>query len=128
VLYSHVSPRWIAKLATINDRLLGVIIMCLVMVGTFSRNYRLSDTIIAICFGILGFALRRANIPMVPMILGLVLGPIMERYFRQGIGAAGGDMTIFVTRPVSLVFLIVILVLLYMAGRNITGRFWRSTA
>jgi len=120
--------RWIAKLATINDRLLGVIIMCLVMVGTFSRNYRLSDTIIAICFGILGFALRRANIPMVPMILGLVLGPIMERYFRQGIGAAGGDMTIFVTRPVSLVFLIVILVLLYMAGRNITGRFWRSTA
>jgi len=57
-----------------------------------------------------------------------VLGPIMERYFRQGIGAAGGDMTIFVTRPVSLVFLIVILVLLYMAGRNITGRFWRSTA
>ncbi len=114
--------RWIAKLAMIDDRLLGVIIMCLVMVGTFSRNYRLTDTLIAIAFGVLGFALRRANIPMVPLILGLVLGPIMERYFRQGLGGAAGDLTIFVTRPVSLAFLIVILALLAMAGRNVVRR------
>lgn len=113
-----VGTRWIAKLSSIPDRLLGVIIMCLALVGTYSTNYRLSDTMIAICFGVLGFALRRANIPMVPMILGLVLGPIMERYFRQGIGAAGGDLTIFVTRPVSLVFLIVILALIGTAIRN----------
>jgi putative tricarboxylic transport membrane protein len=92
--------------------------MCLALVGTYSTNYRLSDTIIAICFGVLGFALRRANIPMVPIILGLVLGPIMERYFRQGIGAAGGDLTIFVTRPVSLIFMIVIVVLIITALRN----------
>lgn len=117
-----VGTKWIAKLSSVNDRLLGVIIMCLVMVGTFSSNYRLSDTIIAICFGVLGFALRRANIPMVPMILGLVLGPIMERYFRQGIGAAGGDMTIFVTRPVSFLFLIVILALIAMSARNAIQR------
>ncbi len=117
-----VGTRWIAKLSTIDDRLLGVIIMCLVMVGTFSRNYRLSDTLIAICFGVLGFALRRANIPMVPMILGLVLGPIMERYFRQGIGAAGGDLTVFVTRPVSLVFMMIIIILILMAAKNVAGR------
>ncbi len=113
-----VGTKWIAKLSSIPDRLLGVIIMCLALVGTYSTNYRLSDTIIAICFGVLGFALRRANIPMVPIILGLVLGPIMERYFRQGIGAAGGDLTIFVTRPLSLVFLIVILLLIGTAIRN----------
>ena len=117
-----VGTRWIAKLATINDKLLAVIIMCLVMVGTFSRNYRLSDTIIAIFFGLVGFALRRANIPLVPMILGLVLGPIMERYFRQGIGAAGGDLTIFVTRPVSLVFLIVIILLIAHSIRRAISR------
>ncbi len=120
-----VGTRWIARLSTIDDRLLGVIIMCLVMVGTFSRNYRLSDTLIAICFGVLGFALRRANIPMVPMILGLVLGPIMERYFRQGIGAAGGDLTVFVTRPVSLVFLMIIIILILMAAKNVAGRMRR---
>ena len=117
-----VGTNWIAKLATINDRLLSVIIMCLVMVGTFSRNYRLSDTIIAIFFGLVGFALRRANIPLVPMILGLVLGPIMERYFRQGIGAAGGDLTIFVTRPVSLVFLVIICLLVVTSVRNAVRR------
>lgn len=113
-----VGTKWIAKLSSIPDRLLGVIIMCLALVGTYSTNYRLSDTIIAICFGVLGFALRRANIPMVPIILGLVLGPIMERYFRQGIGAAGGDLTIFVTRPVSLIFLLIIVVLIITALRN----------
>ena len=68
-------------------------------------------------FCVLGFALRRANIPMVPIILGLVLGPIMVR-FRQGIGAKGGDPTIFVTRPLSLVFLIVILLPTGTAIRN----------
>ena len=117
-----VATRWIAKLAMIDDRILGVIIMCLVMVGTYSKNYRLTDTIIAIVFGILGFALRRANIPMVPLILGLVLGPILEQYLRQGIGAASGDMTIFITRPVSLVFLLTILFLLGLATRNVIRR------
>lgn len=117
-----VGTKWIAKLATIPDRLLGIIIMSLVMVGTFSANYRLSDTVIAVCFGIFGFALRRANIPMVPLILGLVLGPIMERYFRQGIGAAGGDMTVFLTRPVSLLFLAIILFLIGKTIRNIVTR------
>ena len=110
--------QWMAKLASIPDRLLGVIILCLALVGTYSTNYRLSDTLIAIGFGVLGFALRRANIPMVPLILGLVLGQIMERNFRQGIGAAGGDLTIFVTRPLSLIFLVVILVLIGTAIRN----------
>ena len=115
--------RWIAKLSSIPDRLLGVIILCLALVGSYSTNYRLSDTIIAIAFGVLGFALRRANIPMVPIILGLVLGPIMERYFRQGIGAAGGDLTVFVSRPISLVFLILIVTLIALAIRNaIVGR------
>ncbi len=117
-----VGTKWIAKLATIDDRLLGVIIMCLVLVGTYSRNYRLSDTMIAIAFGVIGFALRRANIPMIPMILGLVLGPIMERYFRQGIGAAGGDLSVFVTRPVSLVFMAVIFLLIGLIIRNVVTR------
>ena len=76
----------------------------------------------SIVFGILGFALRRANIPMVPLILGLVLGPILEQYLRQGIGAASGDMTIFITRPVSLVFLLTILFLLGLATRNVVRR------
>lgn len=118
VLLLLAGTRWIAKLSNIPDRLLGVIILCLALVGSYSTNYRLTDTIIAIAFGVLGFALRRAKIPMVPIILGLVLGPIMERYFRQGIGAAGGDLTVFVSRPISLVFLITIIVLVALALRN----------
>jgi len=115
-----VGTRWIAKLAMVNDRILAIIIICLVIVGTFSRNYRLTDTLIAIFFGVLGFALRRANIPMVPLILGLVLGPIIERYFRQATGAAAGDMTIFLTRPVSLIFLLIILFLVAKSCRDVT--------
>jgi len=123
VLLLLAGTRWIAKLSSIPDRLLGVIILCLALVGSYSTNYRLTDTIIALAFGVLGFALRRANIPMVPIILGLVLGPIMERYFRQGVGAAGGDLSVFVSRPISLAFLILIVALVALAIRNaIVGR------
>jgi len=51
---SLVATKWIARLSMINDRLSGMIIICLVMVGTFASNCRLTDTIIAIAFGILG--------------------------------------------------------------------------
>jgi len=57
---------------------------------------------------------------MVPLILGLVLGPIIERYFRQATGAAAGDMTIFLTRPVSLIFLLTILFLVAKSCRDVT--------
>lgn len=107
-----VATRWISLVTRLNDRLLGIAILCFAMAGTYSANYRLTDAILAAVFGVLGYALRRANIPMVPIILGLVLGPIFETRFRQALGGSGGDFSVFVERPISLVMVIVIVALI----------------
>ena len=106
-----VGTKWIALVARINQKILGVTILALVMVGTYTTNYRLTDPLIAVGFGLSGFALRRANIPSVPIILGLVLGPIFETRVRQAIGSAGGDAMVFLERPISAVLLTVIVIL-----------------
>ena len=114
-----VGTKWIAKLA-IDDRLLGVIIMCLVLVGTYSRNYRLSDTMIAIAFGVIGLPARQYSDDSDDT----GPGPRTDHgaLFRQGIGAAGGDLSVFVTRPVSLVFMAVIFLLIGLIIRNVIMR------
>ncbi|MEZ5801548.1 MAG: tripartite tricarboxylate transporter permease [Nitratireductor sp.] len=113
-----VSTRWIALVTRINDQVLGIAILCFAMAGTYSANYRLSDPMIAAAFGLLGFVLRRANIPMVPIILGLVLGPILETRVRQAIGSNGGDLSVFVTRPISLVLVLIMAALILNSIRT----------
>ena len=113
------ATRWISYVTRIDDRLLGIAILCFAMAGTYSANYRLTDPMLAAGFGLLGFALRRAKIPMVPIILGLVLGPILETRVRQAIGSNGGDLSIFIERPISLV-LVIIMALLILG--SITSR------
>lgn len=106
------ATRWIALVARIDPRLLGVCIFCLVMVGTYTVNYRLSDPLISVVFGILGYALHRSKIPTIPIVLGLILGPIVEKRARQSIGSAGGDLMVFIERPISAILLATILILI----------------
>ena len=107
-----IGTKWIAMVTRLDDRMRGIAVLCFGMAGTYSANYRITDCVLAVIFGLLGFALRRARVPMVPIILGVVLGPIFEARTRQAIGAAGGDISTFVTRPISAVLLVVMLVLI----------------
>jgi putative tricarboxylic transport membrane protein len=52
-------------------------------------------------FGILGFFMRRFNLPIPPLILGIILGPLAEQYFLTSMVSHANDVTVFVTRPVS---------------------------
>ena len=119
------ATRWIALVTRIDDRLLGIAILCFAMAGSYSANFRLTDPLIAAVFGLLGLALKRANIPLVPIILGLVLGPIFETRMRQAIGGNGGDLSVFIERPISLTLLIVMVLLI---GGSIIGRLRRRRA
>ncbi len=57
--------------------------------------------------GVIGFFMRRYDFPVGPMILGVILGPLMEQQFRRAVQISQGDLSIFVTRPISLVILLV---------------------
>jgi putative tricarboxylic transport membrane protein len=107
-LYLTFATRWIVNLTRIRGRFIGAFILVLGFIGSYSQNYRFSDAMIALGFAIFGYMLRRANIPAVPIILGLVLGPVFLTRFRQAMGVANGDMTIFLSRPISLTLFLMI--------------------
>lgn len=104
-LYLSVATKWIVNLTRIRGRFIGAFILVLGFIGSYSQNYQFSDSLIALGFAIFGYILRRNNIPAVPIILGLVLGPVFLTRFRQAMGVADGDLTIFLSRPISLTLL-----------------------
>ena len=100
------------KITVVDPRFIGVVVLTLSLIGTYTSGYNLVDPLIALFFAILGYILKRIDIPSVPIVLGLVLGPIFEARFRQALGGAGGDLSVFVTRPISLGLIILMIVTL----------------
>lgn len=95
------STRWLVRVTLVDPRFIGIVVLTLSLVGTYTSGYRLSDPLIALVFAFIGYILNRLAIPTVPIVLGLVLGPIFESRLRQALGGSGGDLTIFFTRPIS---------------------------
>ena len=106
-----VSTRLIARIIYIPNRLLGAFILILAFVGVFSIRNSFVDCMFAAGFGFLGFILRRLDWPLVPIVLGLVLGSIMIEKLTAG---AGQIKTVFdlVNRPVSGTLFVVILIVI----------------
>jgi putative tricarboxylic transport membrane protein len=118
-----VATNAIARAAQMNKRFLGVAILTLSLIGTYASGYRFTDVGLAMAFGLLGFILRSHRWPLTPILLGLVMGPILEGRMRQALGTANGDLTIFVTRPISAIMVGAIVVLLVFSLRGwIKGR------
>lgn len=80
---------------------LCTVVLVLCIVGGFAPAQRMHDVWLILGFGVAGYLLRKADYPMAPLVLALVLGPVMEQSFRQALIAAQGDVTTFVTRPLS---------------------------
>ncbi len=104
-IYLTFATKWIVNLTRIRGRFIGAFILVLGFVGSYSQNYQFSDALIALGFAVFGYILRKNDIPAVPIILGLVLGPVFLTRFRQAMGVADGDLSIFISRPISLTLL-----------------------
>jgi putative tricarboxylic transport membrane protein len=81
-------------------------IIVLSMVGVYSVNGRMFDVWIVIIFGILGYVMRKVDIPAAPLVLAFVLGPLAERALRQSLTMSDGALTIFFRSPISTFFVI----------------------
>ncbi|MCG5211741.1 tripartite tricarboxylate transporter permease [Streptosporangium sp. KLBMP 9127] len=97
---------WV-KLLSVPAAVLTPAILTFATLGVYSISQSVFDVFIAYGFGLLGFVLRRAGYPVAPLILGAVLGPLMEVQFRRALAFSEGDPTVFLTRPVSLVILLI---------------------
>jgi putative tricarboxylic transport membrane protein len=97
---------WV-KLLRVPAPLLTAAILVFATLGVYSTGASVFELFVAYGFGLVGFALRRAGYPVAPLILGAVLGPLMEVQFRRALAFSEGDPTVFVTRPVSAVILLI---------------------
>jgi putative tricarboxylic transport membrane protein len=121
--------RTLVKVLMVPREKLMPIVFVLCTVGSFAITSRIFDVWVMLFFGVLGYILREMEYPMAPLILGLVLGDIVDKNFRRGLVLSDGSMEPFLVRPIStvLVAIIVLTVLLkfkwfrdlLMAGRRL---------
>lgn len=95
---------WVRLLRVPQHILIGGIFVVSV-IGTYSVRESVWDLIVLFGSGFVGFALRRLEFDMAPLVLGIVLGPIFEKSLRESLFLSGGDLTILVTRPISAVLI-----------------------
>jgi putative tricarboxylic transport membrane protein len=106
------------KLLKIPRHILLSVIMIFCVVGAFSANNRVFDIYEMVAFGFLGFLLKKMKFPIAPVILGMILGPLVEMYLRQGLMRSRGSFIPFLTSPISGGFLLVTVVVLFFTVRN----------
>jgi len=102
---------WV-KLLQVPYRLLFPAIMAFSAIGIYSVNNSSFEIYLTALFGIIGFVCMRLGFPLAPMLLGFVLGPMMEENLRRAMLMSGGDPSVFVTRPISAAFIIATAVIL----------------
>ena len=99
----------------------SIIMFC--CIGNYSVNNSAVDVYLCALVGVLGYALVKLGCEPAPLILGYVLGPLMEEYLRRAMLLSRGDPTVFFTRPLSLAFMIgTVLILAVMIAPAVRGK------
>ncbi len=105
------STNGILRVIRIPTRFLGIMILTLGFVGVYSLRNSISDCAIAATFGILGLILKRLNLPIVPIVLGMVLGGIMEVKLRSSMARVKSPLD-FIDRPIAAIIFGLIIVVI----------------
>ena len=91
------------------------IVAALSIVGAYAINNRAFDIVVCLVFGVLGYILDKMKYSPAPIVLGIILGNMIDENFRRALVVSDGSLSIFVTRPISLLFLaIIVLVIVRM--------------
>jgi putative tricarboxylic transport membrane protein len=95
---------WVKVLEVPKPQLYGGILIFATL-GAFSLHQSITDLLVLAGFGLLGFAMRRFGFPTAPAVIGLILGPMAETQLRRALSISQGDLSVFLTRPISAGFL-----------------------
>ncbi len=111
VINLPLAPVW-AKLLRIPRPQLYAGILFFATLGAYSVNFQAFDLALLLLFGVLGFAMRRFGIPVLPLIVAVILGPRLEAQLTEALALSGGDVSTLWSEPVAVIVYIVIAVLL----------------
>jgi TctA family transporter len=106
---------WI-KLLTVPYRYLYPSILVFMSIGVFSLSNNPWDVLIMALFGVLGYVCVKLECEPAPMILGFILGPLMEENLRRAMLLSRGDPSTFITKPISAGFIIASVILLIIVA------------
>lgn len=101
-------------LAIPREKLMPIIFV-LCTIGSFAIAGRVFDIYVMFFFGVLGFTLRQMDYPMAPLVLGIVLGDLLDKSFRRGMTLSDGSLAPFFTRPISGVLALACLLMILAA-------------
>jgi putative tricarboxylic transport membrane protein len=106
---------WVKVLKIPAKTLLPLILLCC-MIGAYANKSDHVEVIIMIAFGVVGYILRKFRYELAPLVMALVLGPLLEANFRNSLTLSDGRFSIFFTRPISGVIIVIALLLIVSTG------------
>ena len=134
LFYGLVLTRPLIQVLRVPPMIILPVVFVLCTVGTYALASRMFDVWVMLAFGVIGYALRRNGYPVAPLVLGIVLGDLMEKSLRRGLVLADGSILPFFTRPLS-ALLAALLVIVVLSRIPAVQRFvkhrllgWRSRA
>jgi putative tricarboxylic transport membrane protein len=122
VLNLPLAGLWVRLLEIPRPLLYGGILV-FASIGVYSLNNSVFDLALLGIIGVVGYFMRRFDIPIAPAIVGMILGPKAEEQFRRALGISQGDASVFLTRPLSATILTIAVLALVVPPLL---RWWRS--
>ncbi|WP_390912727.1 tripartite tricarboxylate transporter permease [Pseudosulfitobacter sp. SM2401] len=113
-----VSTNLLTKIIELPTRLIGITILLLSFVGVYSLRNAITDCALAAGFGVFGFILKRLNLPIVPIILGMVLGGIMDVKLRSAMPRVKTPLDM-IDRPIAMIIFALILIVIALHIRTL---------
>ncbi|MGJ8453813.1 tripartite tricarboxylate transporter permease [Pseudothermotoga sp. U03pept] len=90
----------------VRDEILMPIVLVLCVVGSFALRNNMYDVFVALAFGVIGYFMRKAEFPMPPLVLGLILGPMAEQNLNRALLTSKNDWFVIFKRPISLTLIL----------------------
>ncbi|MDU8924806.1 tripartite tricarboxylate transporter permease [Pasteurellaceae bacterium LIM206] len=117
---------FLKKIIQINKDILYPVIITFSIVGSFAINNSPEAIVVMLIMGILGYILQKNYYPISPIILGMILGPMLERNLLASLAKSDGNLLVFVERPISAVLAIFFLLVVILQIRGIIKNFKQS--
>ncbi len=95
---------WV-KILKVPYPILFPLILLFCLIGCYSLNNSVTEVVIMVLFGLIGYAFKKFQYEAAPLVLALVLGPMMENSLRQALLMSGGSPLVFLSRPISAVLM-----------------------
>ncbi len=127
LIYGLTLTNLLVRILQVPQTLVMPVVFVLCVVGSFAIASRFFDIYVMLAFGIIGFFLRQLNYPMAPLVLGIVLGDLLDKNLRRGLTLSDGDLSPFFTRPISFVMFCLVAGTILMNIPAVTrsvGRLW----